>query len=210
MACLTPLPDAPVPSTAFVRRCVGELSARGYSKVVTSALAPAEQDAFLVAGFAVEEQLHLLGHDLARLPAVPRHPLRRGRRRDRGAVLAVDRAAFPSFWRIDAAGLDEAVQATTRARFRVAPGPSGVVAYAVTGRSGRRGFLQRLAVDPGCQRQGLGRALCVDGLAWLRRWRCERAVVNTQIGNDAAVALYESVGFVHEAERLCVLSLDLT
>ncbi|MEO6120956.1 MAG: GNAT family N-acetyltransferase [Acidimicrobiales bacterium] len=209
VACLTPLPDAPLPSTAFVRRCIDQLTAEGFSRVVTSALAPAEQQGFLRAGFSVEERLHLLGHDLAGLPAANATSLRRGRRADRQGVLEVDAAAFPPFWRIDEAGLDEAVHATGSARFRVVDGPSGVTAYAITGRAGRRGFLQRLAVAPSGQRQGQGRALVVDALRWLRRWRVERAMVNTQLGNDAAVALYESVGFTHEAGGLCVLSLDL-
>ncbi len=209
VACLTPLPDAPVPSTAFVRRCLWQLSAQGFSRVVTAALAPPEQSGFLVAGFSVQERLHLLGHDMTDLPGGDTGDLRRARRADHSAVLALDATSFAPFWQIDAVGLREALQATQHARFRVAERDGGLVAYAVTGRSGRRGFLQRLAVCPGRQREGLGRAMVVDALRWLRRWRVERAVVNTQLGNDAAVALYESVGFVREPGGLCVLSMDL-
>ena len=210
VACLSPLPDAPPPSTAFVRRCLDHLSAKGFSSVITSALAPGERAAFLQAGFTVYEELHLLAHDLRRVPpAATGAGLRRARAGDRPAVLAVDAAAFPPFWRIDAAGLDEAVRATARARFRVAE-PDGLVeGYAVTGRSGRRGFVQRLAVSPGRQRRGIGRALVLDALGWLRRWRVDQAVVNTQVGNDAALVLYESVGFTREPDGLCVLRRDL-
>jgi [ribosomal protein S18]-alanine N-acetyltransferase len=209
VACITPFPDAPVPSTAFVRRCVDQLARQGFSKVVTSALTTPEQSGFLFAGFTVQERLHLLGHDLTDIPQADTRELRRAHRADHAAVLAVDEAAFPPFWRIDEAGLAEALGATPHVRFRLADNPSGITAYAVTGRSGRRGFLQRLAVVPDQQRLGLGRALVVDALHWLRRWRVEQAVVNTQLGNDPAVALYESVGFVHEPEGLCVLSLEL-
>jgi ribosomal protein S18 acetylase RimI-like enzyme len=83
------------------------------------------------------------------------------------------------------------------------------VGYAVTGRAGRRGFLQRLAVQPDHQRGGLGRALVLDGLRWLRRWRAERAVVNTQLENDAALALYENLGFRREPSGLSVLGAGL-
>lgn len=209
VACLTPLPDAPVPSNAFVRHCISQLSAQGFSRVVTSALSPPELPSFLVAGFSIEERLHLLGHNLTDLPRADTGTLRRAHPADHPGVLAVDESAFPSFWRIDQAGLNEALDATKTARFRVAARSGVVVGYAITGRTGRRGFLQRLAVAPDCQREGLGRILVIDALRWLRRRRVERAVVNTQLGNDAAVALYESVGFAHEPGGLCVLSLEL-
>lgn len=210
VAYLAPVPDAPAPSAAFVRRCCEILAARGFSRVVTAALGPDEQPAFLSAGFAVEERLHLLGHDLGDLP--PPTPLertlRRARPADRAAVLAVDGAAFPDFWQLDDRGLEDAIRATPHVRFRVAADPD-VYAYAVTGRAGRRGFLQRLAVDPARQRAGVGRALVLDGLRWLRRWRVERAVVNTQLENEAALALYESLGFRREPSGLTVLSTGL-
>ena len=41
--------------------------------------------------------------------------------------------------------------------------------YAICGRAGRRGFVQRLAVDPARHGSGVGRALVLDGLGWLRR-----------------------------------------
>ena len=46
--------------------------------------------------------------------------LRRGRRREQDAALAVDRAAFAPFWRLDRAGLTEALTATTMVHFQVA------------------------------------------------------------------------------------------
>lgn len=210
VAYLAPLPDAPVPSVPFVRRCLDQLSDRGFDRVITSALAPAEQGAFLAAGFEVHERLHLLEHDLRRVPPVGGVRLRRAGPGDLAAVLDVDTLAFPPFWRIDESSLAEAVAATPSARFRVARVGPAVAGYAVTGRAGRRGFIQRLAVHPAQQRQGIGRALVVDALRWLRRWRVERAVVNTQVGNDAALALYEGLGFRREAGGLSVLTAALS
>ncbi|HVM03582.1 MAG TPA: GNAT family N-acetyltransferase [Acidimicrobiales bacterium] len=209
IAYLSPLPDAPVPSVVFVRRCLDQLAAKGCRRVITSALAPAEQVGFLAAGFDVHERLHLLAHDLRRVPRADVSALRRAVPGDHPAVLDVDARAFPGFWRIDDAALGDALTATPNSRFRVAAPGGVVVGYAVTGRAGRRGFLQRLAVDPACQRQGLGRALAVDALRWLRRWRVEQAVVNTQVGNEAALALYESLGFRREPAGLCVLTFSL-
>lgn len=212
VAALTPLPDAPVPSAAFVQKCLGDLSARGYRRVVTSALTPSEQLGFLASGFTVSEQLHLLSHDLGELPVVPLsggvHLVRAGRG-DHHRVLDVDGRAFDSFWRLDERGLRDAIGATPTARFRIARRGTDLVGYAVTGRAGRRGYVQRLAVDPGLQRQGIGAALVIDGLRWLRRRRAREALVNTQLGNDAALALYERLGFRRQPTGLSVLEVDL-
>lgn len=225
IAFLAPLPAAPVPSAEFLHRCLHTLAEQGFTRVITSALSPVEQTGFLAAGFAEQERLRLLCVDLAReLPAVPFGPkLVRGRPR-RAGVLAVDNAAFTPFWRFDAESLAEAIAATPSTRFRAAlldasvgGGGSGagradrrVAGYAVCGRSGTRGFVQRLAVDPTLQRSGIGRRLMLDGMHWMREHGVRRAVVNTQAENQGALALYESLGFVEEPSGLSVLSARVT
>lgn len=205
VAYLAPLPDAPPPSAVLLQRCLAAAEAQGYAEVVTAALSPPEQIGFLQAGFDVREHLHLLSHDLADLADVPRLPgMRRARKTERAAVLAVDNLAFDEFWQLDDAGLEDALKATPAARFRVI-GPDEPVGYAISGRAGRRGYLQRLAVHPAHQGHGYGRALTLDGLHWMRRWSVHVAVVNTQITNEAAYALYRSVGFRPEPHGLAVL-----
>jgi ribosomal protein S18 acetylase RimI-like enzyme len=213
VAFLAPVPEAPVPSAEFLRRCLRTLAERGYTRVVTAALAPPEQEGFLAAGFEVEERLHLLARDLGSLAPVPAGlALRRVGRVLRPQVLQVDHAAFPAFWQFDGHGLDEALGATPRTRFRAALAAHGdrrVLGYAISGRSGHRGFVQRLAVDPEAQRQGIGRGLLLDGLHWMRRRGVRRAVVNTQLDNDAALMLYQQCGFRREPAGLTVLSTGL-
>jgi len=215
IAYLAPLAPAGAPSVDFLHRCLDTLSARGFTRVVTSALAPAEQAGFLAVGFEEYERLHLLSHDLAEVPRPAKEPaqlLRRGRGPDWPAVLEVDASAFAPFWRLDASGLSEAIDATPVTRFRVAAprrASGGVLAYAVTGLSANQGYLQRLAVHPQHRRTGLGRALGLDGLRWLRRKGVAEAVVNTQLGNEAALALYLSLGFRHEPIQLSVLHRGL-
>ena len=209
VAYLAPLPDAPPPSAAFLQRCVGELAARGFESVVTAALAVSERHAFYNAGFRDAEHLHLLSHDLETIPPVAPLPMRRARGADRASVLAVDAVTFSAFWRLDEWGLDQAVTATPAARFRVATDGDRVVGYAITGRAGSDGYLQRLAVHPAFQRAGRGRALAVDGLHWLRRKGATRAVVNTQIGNAAAFDLYVGIGFRAHPHDLVVLRREL-
>jgi ribosomal protein S18 acetylase RimI-like enzyme len=211
VAVLVPVPDAPAPSARGVHECVDVLAGRGITQVLTGALSRREQVPFLDAGFRVHEELHLLAHDLRVLPERERaSDLRRARRNDRAAALAVDHLAFEPFWRLDESGLSDAIEATPAHRFRVAKAPSGSRAglsgYAVCGRSGPRGYLQRLAVDPAHQRHGIGHALVVDGLWWMRRHRVEQAVVNTQLGNDGALRLYRQLGFVDQPDGLAVLT----
>ena len=203
---LTPVPDRPAPARSDIERELDQLAARGITRVLTGALHHGELAPFVSAGFTQRERLHLLRHDLQRLPEPTgsvRH--RRAWRRDHPAVLAIDARAFDDFWTLDRAGLGDALAATPLSRFRVATG-DGLVGYAITGRAGRRGYLQRLAVDPDHHRQGIGVVLVADSLRWLRRAGASAAVVNTQVGNDGALSLYLATGFVPEAHGLTVLS----
>jgi ribosomal protein S18 acetylase RimI-like enzyme len=205
---LAPVGEVPPPTAGMVQHCCELLVARGFDEVLTGALTTAEQRGFLEAGFTVREELHLLVHDLADLPTTPPAPMRRARPADRPPVLAVDHVAFPPFWWLDDEGLTDAIAATPTSRFRVA-GAGGVVGYAVVGRAARRGYVQRLAVAPEAQGAGLGRALLVDGLRWLRRRGAGRAVVNTQVDNERARRLYESLGFRMAPNGLAVLGRSL-
>ncbi len=203
--------SAPATQVA-VEDCVERLRMLGFEAVVTSALTPKDALAFVDAGFEVRERLHLLEH-LGEPPPAPGASLphtRRARRSDRAAVVDVDTRAFPPFWQLEAAGLEEAIRATPTARFRVVEGPGARIAgYAITGRAGRNGYLQRLAVDPTARRAGFGRALVYDALQWLHRHDVSRTLVNTQLDNSRAVALYESCGFRRLPTGLCVLGRSL-
>ncbi|MGI9119946.1 MAG: GNAT family N-acetyltransferase [Acidimicrobiales bacterium] len=208
LAYVAPMADTPPVSGAMVRHCCSVLAEQGYVEVVTGALGSREQWGFLESGFGVREQLHLLSRDLRALPNMASIPLRRGHRRERDQILQIDALAFPPFWRLDHAGLTEALSATRSARLRVAA-EGTVLGYAVSGRSGTRGYLQRLAVDPAAQGRGLGRTMVVDGLRWMRRHGADRVVVNTQVGNQRALRLYQHLGFHLEPSGLAVLTRRL-
>jgi len=218
VAMLMPVPSAPIPSAEFLKRCLDVLRERGFTRVVTGALSPLEQAGFLDAGFDVAERLHLLGIDLThRLRPVPDGlPLRPLRRRDHAAVLDVDAMAFAPFWRFDRSGLLDAMTATPHTRSRIAVADRGpdrrrtVAGYVICGRASDRGFVQRLAVDPSRQGHGTGRRLLLDGLTWMRRRGVRRAVVNTQVGNEVALALYLAMGFREQPMGLSVLAAPLT
>jgi ribosomal protein S18 acetylase RimI-like enzyme len=199
-------------STDDVARGLLQLRAQGYRSVITAALHRADRRPFLESGFVETARLHLLLHpldDLATTAPPAGIDLRRGRRREQDEALVVDRAAFEPFWRLDGAGLDEALTATTTVHFQVARDRTGVVGYAVCGRAGPRGYVQRLAVDPSRQGRGIGGALLLDGLRWLRRWGARDALVNTQEDNATSLRLYQRAGFVLQPDGLAVLQLDL-
>jgi ribosomal protein S18 acetylase RimI-like enzyme len=84
-----------------------------------------------------------------------------------------------------------------------------VAGYVIAGRGDGIGYLQRLAVDPAARRQGLGRTMVFDALAWMRRRGAGRGLVNTQRTNQGALALYEACGFQILPEGLQVLARDL-
>lgn len=218
IAYLTPRAGGPAPSPGFVQCCVDRLAADGFTQVVTSALAPLDQAAFLGAGFEVQEDLRVLAHDLRHIrpdPELIGCGLRRARSEDWGSVLDVDGLAFEPFWQLDRVALSEAISATPHTRFRVATGSGDqgggdqVLGYAITGRATSGGFVQRLAVHPAHQGAGLGSALVLDGLRWLRRWRVDAAFVNTQAGNDRAFGLYLRLGFRVDSGALSVLSAGI-
>ncbi len=185
--------DVP-PPREVVGECLEHMRADGFEDVVTSAMSPADSLAFVDAGFAVRERLYLLRHDMDFIPPVGRS-LTRGRRSDHPGVLELDELAFDGFWHFDSTTLDDALRATPSTRFRLGVDDRGLRAYAISGRAGRQGYLQRLAVHPDARREGWGRDMVADSLAWLRRRGVDRTLVNTQLHNEAALQLYQDCGF---------------
>ncbi len=215
VALVSPLPGQPPVSVTSIRLTGASLQEQGYERVVTSALTPTEERSFLAGGYVVRERLHLLHHDLQDLSRVE-HPERlvRAKRGETPRILLVDNSAFGEFWKLDEAGLDDAISATPTARVRAAKVATGegrrdLVGYAVTGRAGSSGYLQRLAVHPDRQGLGLGRDLVTDALRWVRRRGGSRVLVNTQEANERALALYTAMGFRQETHGLVVLECDL-
>jgi ribosomal-protein-alanine N-acetyltransferase len=220
-------PPGRAPSHDALAACLEDLARRGYHAAITSALTATESFPFADAGFRPFQHLILLRRSLTpasppaearaqptppeRGPTEARSPvhLRRARRRDAGATLALDRRAFDEFWHLDSLGLIEARTATTSSRWRVAVLGTTIVGYAVTGRTGSVAYLQRLAVDPDVQGRGVGAALVTDAVAWAGRHHCDHLLVNTQHDNATALALYGRLGFSRLPDGLTVWHLAL-
>lgn len=199
------------PPTEQVERWVDELRSQGYSHVRTGAVEPAVARSFHAAGFVEAQRLALLQAEPPQPPSDAHRRLRTMRTvADDDVAAAIDLAAFGPEWCFDATAIGDAREATPahRARFALGAGdrPTG---YAITGRAGRHGFLQRLAVAPDAQGAGHGSALVADSLRWLRRWRVQTVLVNTEVGNDVALRLYRRNGFEVLPEHLVVLECRL-
>jgi ribosomal protein S18 acetylase RimI-like enzyme len=82
-----------------------------------------------------------------------------------------------------------------------------LVATAMVGHDGHRGWIYYLAVVPERQRRGLGTAMVLA----CERWVAERGIPKVQLmvraGNDGAVALYERIGY--EQQEITLLGKRL-
>lgn len=86
--------------------------------------------------------------------------------------------------------------ARTWARLRVARGPGGaVLGYVLFWHVADEVHLLNVAVDPARRRQGIGRALVEDVLAYARAHDASKVLLEVRASNDAALRLYERLGF---------------
>lgn len=70
-----------------------------------------------------------------------------------------------------------------------------IVATAMAGYEGHRGWINYLAVAPDAQRGGLGRALMDEAERLLRAAGCPKINLQVRGGNAAALAFYRQIGF---------------
>lgn len=74
-----------------------------------------------------------------------------------------------------------------------------IVASAMAGYDGHRGWINYLAVDPGHRRQGLAAALMTYLEGKLRALGCAKINLQIRRDNREAIAFYESIGFAEDA-----------
>jgi ribosomal protein S18 acetylase RimI-like enzyme len=200
-----------VPTEADVSRWIAEARARGARALRTGALFEPSTPAFVAAGFSPIDRLRLLQLDLRTgTPPTDDETASRGvrLRRLRPSMLdeaaAVDQRSFVAPWGNDTAALFDVMHATPQHRSRCMTDDGRMVAFAISGRAGRWGYVQRLAVDPDARRRGLARLLVGDALRWMIRRGVADVLVNTAADNDPALSLYQSLGFRPRPDDLTV------
>lgn len=200
-------------SADFVEWCCGLLRNRGISDIYSPALTSLEAESFHATGFEPVDSLWFLVRPLDRsAPPIgkAKSPIRtaRARKKHLPAIEALDAVSFNDFWSLDRTGILEARSATARSRFTVALSTEPL-GYAITGWGAGQAYLQRLAVAPSARRQGIAHDLVSDALRAARRRMSAQVLVNTQVGNDAALALYLSLGFILQDGNLVVMRRSL-
>jgi ribosomal protein S18 acetylase RimI-like enzyme len=207
MAQVVVLDGLVVPAPEHWRGWARTLAAAGFSTMRTGALSTRQAQQAEDAGMRCVQELALLDLVDPSTPDRPAHRTRRVRTADLVAMASVDRAAFGDRWGLDEHMLADVRRATPSHRSRLVvlrasrPAPAG---FLVSGRAGRTGYIQRLAVHPSAQRTGVATSLMADALRWMHRSRLQRVFVNTHVENTAALELYRRHGFTVMPERLRV------
>jgi ribosomal protein S18 acetylase RimI-like enzyme len=70
-----------------------------------------------------------------------------------------------------------------------------VAASAMVGSDGHRAYAYYVAVDPGVQGRGLGRAIMQAAEDWAKARGCPKFHVLVRKGNEPVMGFYESLGF---------------
>lgn len=202
-----------VPSPDAITSAIEHARDRGARAIRTSALFPRAAGVVLGAGFEPIDRLALLRLELddetvARLPrsgrSDPLMPWQSGR------AAAVDQEAFGLMWGNDAASLRDIRRATPHHRARIVRRGRRIAGLAISGAAGANGYLQRVAVTPAHQREGIARILVVDALRWMAGRDLSLAMVNTGVDNAAGLALYHGLGFERLDDELVIAEHQLT
>lgn len=202
-----------VPTPEAIESAVEHARNKGARAIRTSALFPRAAAVVLDAGFVPIDRLALLrlalaDDALARLPRAGKsEPLMPWHAR---RAASVDQLAFGLMWGNDAASLRDIRRATPQHRARIARRGRHIVGLAISGAAGANGYLQRVAVAPAHQREGIARTLVVDALHWMSGRDLRLAMVNTGVNNTAGLALYHGLGFERLDDELVIAEHRLT
>ena len=179
----------------------------GPPTVISPPLLAGGQQTWRAAGYETYTALRLLRKSIETEtgPSIPvvevRHPkwLR---------IIEIDGGAFGAHWQAELPALNEALRSVGTAAVLGINDPAEqdrLAAYAIVGVSGITGYLQRLAVAPRFQRQGMGRSLTRGSVNWCRRRGARQIILNTKPANEPAQDLYISEGFELLPDRLELL-----
>jgi ribosomal protein S18 acetylase RimI-like enzyme len=191
---------------AFLGACTEQLLALGTDSVISPPLPTSARTAWREAGYSPFIDLALMRLSLDSQPKSPSHLVVVSDDTSIEDLLMIDAAAFDDFWRFDAYGLSEAIEATGRSSILVIRDGEGHPAgFAVVGYGNAISYLQRVAVHPDWQGQGMGRSLIRVAARKARAAGAQVMLLNTQYDNNAAIRLYEAEGFVLLPEALALL-----
>ena len=197
-----------VPTREEIDAATEHARAKGARAIRTSALFPDAAEVVLSTGFTPLDQLALLQIQLdqstVRRLGEPGHRIRSMTPWSHHVAAGVDQRAFGPLWGNDTSSLRDIRSATPIHRARMVRIRRRVAGFALSGAAADSGYVQRVAVDPGHRRVGIARDLVVDALTWMYADRRKRALVNTAVDNEPALALYEGLGFTRLPDVLTI------
>lgn len=191
---------------SFLAGCTGQLISLGADEIYSPPLPKNARSTWTDAGYAPYVDLALMRKALDDQPAAPTHLVVAADDVALAELLLIDQAAFSRFWRFDENGLTEAIEATGRSNILIIRDGDGRAAgFAVVGYGSAISYLQRVAVHPRWQGQGMGRSLVRVAARKARAAGAQVMLLNTQFDNRSAISLYESEGFVLLPEALALM-----
>lgn len=113
-------------------------------------------------------------------------------------VKDLDTKAFAPIWQQSMNMLEIAFQQAAVAT--IAEDEEGIIGYQISTAGSGGGHLARLAVHPRVQGEGVGYSIVRDMLVQFYRRGALKVTVNTQLDNEASLALYQKAGFSHTSE----------
>ncbi|MCP4251427.1 MAG: GNAT family N-acetyltransferase [bacterium] len=190
-------------SSAFLAAAADSVLELGATAVVSPPLMAGGQTPWRAAGFHPYTSLALLRKHIEGEQPLEA-PVRDLGDTEWARVVAIDAAAFGDTWKVELPALVEALRsAPTSALVGIDdPGSGTLAGYAIVACSSGTGYLQRIAIDPAFQQQGLGRSLTRAAHNWSRRRGARFVILNTKPDNAPALSLYHSQGRVALPDRL--------
>ena len=148
-------------------------------------------------GFAEHNRIVILFWEASREFAVPPRPthfhLRQMISADLNHVIKLDHQAFKPIWQISWEALSAAFQQCAYAT--VAERDGQIIGYQISTTTHNSTCLERLAVSPEQQGQGIGASLVYDLIDDFQLSSAMHLTVNTQQDNLSSQALYQKMGF---------------
>jgi len=193
----------------FLQACTGRLTAVGAPTVLSPPLPSSAHSPWIEAGYESFLDLALMRLELTAQPRCPNHLVVDGSDISLSYLLDIDEAAFKPFWRFDEHGMAEALEATGNSdTLIIRDAHGGAAGFAIVGYGSAVAYLQRVAVHPQWQGQGMGRSLVRAAARMARKNGAKIMLLNTQYDNEPAIGLYEDEGFSLLPEPLTLLRFD--
>lgn len=193
----------------FLQACTGQLTGLGAPTVLSPPLPASAHSPWLEAEYLPFIDLALMRLELAEQPKSPNHLVVDGSDVPLEKLLEIDAAAFTPFWRFDEHGMTEARDATGESNtLIIRDSDGGPAGFAIVGYGSAVAYLQRVAVHPAWQGQGMGRSLVRAAARKARKSGAKIMLLNTQYDNQPAIGLYQDEGFALLPEPLSLLRFD--